>query len=154
MMRRRTRAGARVLAVVVAAALLAGCQGDRTDAVGHGDDLPDCSADECAAQVSELNAAVADLPGVTSADLDYEPEQITDSAAVTGEIEVERGTTCAGIEDDLGRLLWQSPVSPVASIRLRCYLPGASGPDYEHAAYSFSLLDGAEVTERWGPRGG
>ncbi len=153
-MRRRAAAGvaAPVLALVV---LLSACQGGRPDAVVAGDDLPDCSDDACASQVAAYGEAVSQLPGVqTVRDLDYEPEQITDSAGVSGELVVSDASDCALLEDDLGRLLWESSISPVVSVTLLCFGPGASGSDYEYAAYSLSLEDEAELAERWGPRGG
>lgn len=136
-------------------ALLSGCQQGRTDAVGAGDDLPDCSSEGCADAVTAFGQAVASLPVVSSvSELDYEAEQVTDSASVSGTVEISDSTTCAALEDELGRLLWESAINPVASVQVRCYEPGASGSDYEFARYSLSLKDEAELTDRWGPRGG
>lgn len=140
---------------LAAALVLGGCHAGRTDAAGAGDDLPDCSTAGCADEVASYSDAVAALPGVAAVrDVAYEPEQVTDSASVSGAVTVGAATACDDLEDELGRLLWESPISPVASVRLRCYLAGQSGPNYDYAGYSFALEDPEDLTERWGPRGG
>ncbi|MDE0775123.1 MAG: hypothetical protein OSB43_02450 [Nocardioides sp.] len=158
---RRERASRRHAVVAVAAVaalvmgpLLGGCQGEARDASQAGEDLPDCSASECAEEVAALADEVGSLPGVAALEVSYRAEQVTNGASVIGSLEVEDGTACGDLEDDLGRLLWQSRISPVTSVNLRCYLPGASGPDYETAKYAFVLQDGADLTRAWGPRGG
>jgi hypothetical protein len=145
-----------LLAPLLAAVLLVGaCSGDDTvDASRADDDLPDCSAEECAAEVAAYADEVAALPLVRSVDLAYEPDQVTAEPSVSGEVTVTAGTDCADLEDDLGRLLWQSQVAPASSVTLRCYQPGESGSDYEFAGFAFVLKDEAVLTDDWGPRGG
>ena len=139
-----------MLTVVV----LAGCSGaDRTDASQAGKDLRDCSDSGCADGLAAYSDAVSQLPGVETLDLSYRAEQITAGASINGDLMVAPGTACADLEDDLGRLLWESQL-PVSTVALLCYLPGTSGSDYERAGYSFLLKDAGELTDRWGPRGG
>ena len=141
---------------VVAVLVLAGCDGrGRTDAVGAGDDLPDCSSSGCAEEVAAYADAVGALPDVTGVrDVAYEPAQATDSASVSGTITVPAGTDCDSLEDDLGRLLWESRVSPVAYVALRCHPADDPDGSYDQTGFSFSLKDTDELTEQWGPRGG
>lgn len=142
-------------AAVLGAVLLVGCSSDdHVDASQAGKDLPDCSDTACAAEVAAYSDAVAVLPGVRKVDLSYRAEQTTDGASVDGDVMVTADTVCADLEDELGRLLWQSPINPVISVELQCYLPGASGSDYEDTRYAFVLKDAADLTEQWGPRGG
>lgn len=145
---------ARLSALVLCGVLLGGCGGGgRVDASRAGQDLPDCSADGCAAELAAYSDAVGSLADVQSVDLAYEAQQITNVASVTGDVHVTRGAVCADLEDDLGRLLWQSQL-PVPTVTLSCYLPGASGSDYDYATSSFLLQDVDDLTAKWGPRGG
>ena len=153
----RKRASRLLVAAVpalVVVVVLSGCQSDAGDASQAGEGLPDCSASECSDEVAALADEVRSLPGVAALDVSYREEQITNGASVIGSLEVDDGTACADLEDDLGRLLWQSSVSPVTSVNLRCYLPGASGSDYETAKYAFVLKDETDLTQAWSPRGG
>ncbi|CAN5389840.1 hypothetical protein BH09ACT12_BH09ACT12_31550 [soil metagenome] len=152
---RRARPALRVVSTILGLALLGGCGGDDgTDASLAGRGLPDCSESGCADEVAAYAEAVGELPGVQDLDISYREEQITAGAAVIGDLTVGSGASCSDLEDELGRLLWESAINPVSAVRLQCYLPGASGSDYDDAGYSFLLKDADELTARWGPRGG
>jgi hypothetical protein len=154
-MRRVGRSAGWRLGLLGPVVLLAGaCGEDRVDASQADDDLPDCSAEACEAEVAAYADEVAALPVVRSVEMEYEARQITDGPSVSGEVRVTAGTDCADLGDDLGRLLWQSDVAPANAVTLLCFRPGASGADYEFADYAFVLEDAGELTARWGPRGG
>ncbi|WP_323792314.1 hypothetical protein [Nocardioides sp.] len=146
----------RLLALMTALLVTAtGCSDDRPlDASQAGKGLPDCSASECADEIAPIADGVAVLPGVIDVDLSYREKQITAGASVTGRVDVRRDTDCEDIEEDLGRLLWQSQVHPVTSITLRCYAPGSEETGYDFADYAFVLKEAATLEEAWGPRGG
>lgn len=143
---------------VLLALTVGGCDGSGGGSGGDGPgtaDPPDCSASECADEVAAYADAVAGLDGVERVrDVRYRGDQVTDEPSVTGEVQVAAGTDCAALEDDAGRLLWVSQVSPVASVTLRCFLPGAAGADYDYVSSSFQLEDRDELADRWGRRGG
>lgn len=143
--------------VVLAATLLSGCLGgedDGTDASLAGRALPECGDTGCAEETKGYAADVRGLSGVDSLEVTYREEQITAGASIIGDVTVTPGATCDQLEDDLGRLLWESAINPVSSVSLQCYLPGASGSDYDDTGFSFLLKDADELADRWGPRGG
>ncbi len=142
---------------VLAAALLSGCVAgadDGTDASLAGRDLPECDDTGCVEETEAYAAGVRGLRGVDSLKVTYREEQITAGASIIGDVTVTPDATCDELEDDLGRLLWESDVNPVSSVRLQCFLPGASGSDYDNTGFSFLLKDADELAGRWGPRGG
>lgn len=125
------------------------------DQLPGADELPDCSASDCAAEVAAFGKDLQALDGVEGVeDLRYQPRQITAGPSVDGVLRVAAGTDCAALEEDVGRLLWESRVNPVGSTDLRCFLPGETGSDYEYVSASFVLTADAERAEQeWGPRG-
>lgn len=154
--RHRLACAAGVGLLVLSGCGTGGISGIGGEADGPGtDDPPDCAAADCVAEVAAYAEALAGLEGVERVvDVSYRARQITDVPQVRGEIHVDAATDCAGLEDDVGRLLWASQVSPVSSVTLECYLPGATGPDYDYVSSSFVLEDPDELVSRWGPRGG
>ena len=154
-MRRRSTRSAVLTAL--AAALLSGCVGgsdDGTDASLAGRDLPKCGDTGCVAETEAYAVAVRGLSGVTSLQVTYREEQITAGASIIGDVTITPDATCDQLEDDLGRLLWESAINPVSSVSLQCYLPGASGSNYDDTGFSFLLKDADVLADRWGPRGG
>lgn len=153
----RPPAAATPALIVLVAVLLSGCGGggdDGTDASLAGRDLPACGDTGCEEETKAYSAAVQGLGDVESLDLAYREEQITAGASIIGDVTVTPGATCAELEDDLGRLLWESKINPVSSVSLQCFLPGDSGSDYDDTGFSFLLKDADELAARWGPRGG
>lgn len=155
--RRGTRRRLVRIGALTASVVLVGCSDRPLDASQAGSDLPDCSASGCAEEIAPIADGVGALPGVVDVDLSYREEQTTDGAAVRGRVDVRGGsgaTACVDLEEDLGRLLWQSRVHPVTSISLDCYAPGSEETGYEVTGYAFVLKDAATLAQAWGPRGG
>lgn len=99
---------------------------------------------------AEIEAKLASRPDIVQADVVY-GDYITNPGAADASIQVTAGTPFPPVQDEALRLLWQSQLDPLKSIRL-AIVDAADVGRNEVLHLDAAREDKAELEQKYGPR--
>lgn len=145
-----------LLAMVAAALLISGCASSdgRGEGVDEGaDPTTGQGCGECVEELAEVRAEIEGLGDVEELlTLETYADSPTNGAGVQVELRA-RSTGDPGVVDEVGRIIWQSRLTPVDEVFVT--VEDASG-DLVHGSSPFDFADTsrqhATYVDEWGPR--